>query len=158
MTTRAALLLLAPLALSACREDPRAGLLSGSWLCTAAPVDYSMAREVTYAEGGDLSGRIEIESTDGETPVAMAFAVDGTWQLDGDVLTETLETHRLMRFARNGDNVPLVELPAGFIGDVEGALAGGATVYMVETLTEQALALRDDVTGVHSTCIRPDAS
>ncbi|MCO6384239.1 hypothetical protein [Oceanicola sp. 502str15] len=146
--------LLALLVLSACREDPQATLLAGNWLCASEPHDYAMERQVSFAEGGKLSGRSEVESSDDRTPVAMQFSFSGSWEVEDGTLTEWLDTHRLMRFSRDGANVPLAELPSGMITEVETTLAGQSAAYRIESLTAEALALRDTVEDVQTVCER----
>ncbi len=149
-----ALALACLLALSACREDPQAALLAGAWLCAAEPQDYAMERQVTYGADGTLSGRTQVESTDDQTPVAMQLTFAGTWSVSDGTLTEELDTHRLMRFARDGQNVPLAELPAGFITEIESTLAGQAARYGIVTVSAEELVLRDALEGVETVCER----
>lgn len=145
------------LLLAACRDDERAEILAGSWLCAAEPPDYALERSVTYSVDGSLSGRAELESTDDGEAVSMQITFSGRWQLSGDTLTEEIETQRLMRFARDGTNVPLAELPPGFIGGVETALAGRASTYVIERLTDAELVHHDSQAGVETVCERLEA-
>ncbi|WP_074257292.1 hypothetical protein [Vannielia litorea] len=145
---------LALLALAACRDDPQAALLEGAWFCASEPPDYALERQVTFAPDGRLSGRTEVQTTDAETALDMHFAFSGTWELADGLLAERIETHRLMRFARAGTNVPLAELPAGVLGEIEGALARQSAAYRVETLTAEELVLRDTAEAVQTVCER----
>ncbi|MGR3792481.1 hypothetical protein [Vannielia sp. SX4] len=149
---RPALAALLLLSLAACRDDPQVALLTGDWLCTSQPGDYTMERQVSYGEGGTLSGRTDVQSTDGGTPVAMQFSFSGTWELSEGALTEHYETHRLMRFAEAGQNVPLAELPSGMITEDETALANQLARYRIEEISANALRLRDTDQGIETTC------
>lgn len=151
-------LLLLAATLSACRHGISEELLAGTWLCTAAPPDYAMERTVTYSEEGELSGRIALQSNDRKEPVGMEITFKGTWTLTGDVLTEEIESQRLMRFARAGKDVPLGELPAGFVTRVESTLATRSADFKIDELSEKELFQHDMAAGVETTCKRPEKS
>ncbi|WP_213544185.1 hypothetical protein [Vannielia litorea] len=147
-----ALVLLAPVLVAACRDDPQAALLEGAWVCTSDAPDYALTRQVSYAPDGTLSGRTGVESTDAEAAVAMQFAISGTWAVTNGTLSEKLETHRLMRFAREGKNIPLSELPTGFITEVESTLAGQAAQYQIVTISAEKLVLSAVAEDLKATC------
>lgn len=111
--------------------------LVGSWSCAQVLKDGTALIDVQYGEGGQLSAQIESSMERDAIPIELKGATTGTWELNGDTLTETYVEYKMLDMTVNGE--PMTD--AAVIQDIEQSLANRVGTSTVATLDEKILYL-----------------
>ena len=107
------------------------GDLVGNWECKYSANGMSFESDSTYLSNGRTSGNFVMSGSDSGNQLEMSGTYTGTWDLEGDQLTETAERMTIVTFSVNGR---VVNDPA-LISRFEQSMVGQSDVAEIKALT-----------------------
>ena len=132
---------IAGLALAGCDQLQQGNLesdLIGSWTCSESDDEGTAKIEMQYASGGRSSAQFNMTMNDNGSTVEFTGSGSGTWELDGDKLTEEVTKFTIIGMKVNGRPV---NDPA-FKQNLENAMVDQITTSTIKSVDDDSLFLK----------------
>ena len=111
--------------------------LIGSWSCSQSDEEGTAKVDMEYASGGRSSAQFNMSMVDNGAKIEFTGSGSGTWELEGDKLTEEVTKFTIIGMTVNGQQI---NDPA-FKQNLENAMVDQITTSTVKSVDDDSLFL-----------------